>query len=102
MKQSQAIAALSGLAQETRLDIFRLLVKAGDGGLASGALAEKLKISAASASFHLGQLENAGLISSGRVSRSIIYKAKFEAVGAMINFLLEDCCAGDRRVKACC
>ena len=82
--------------------IVRRLVKAGESGLASGALAEAMKTSPASISFHLGQLESAGLVTSWRESRSIIYAANYEALGGLVQFLLEDCCSGDARVRACC
>ncbi|MGL6181069.1 MAG: ArsR/SmtB family transcription factor [Aestuariivirga sp.] len=102
MKESQAISIFAALAQETRIQIVRRLVKAGDTGMPSGALAEALGVSAASMSFHLGQLESAGLVTSSRQSRSIIYKADYRKLGAVIRFLMEDCCNDDPRVRACC
>jgi DNA-binding transcriptional ArsR family regulator len=102
MNESQAISAFSALAQETRIRIVRRLVKAGEGGMASGALAEALEVSAASMSFHLGQLETAGLVTSSRQSRSIVYKADYASLGNLVRFLMEDCCNDDPRVRACC
>jgi ArsR family transcriptional regulator len=102
MRESQALLAFAALSQETRMRIVRKLVKAGDSGLASGALAEAMKTSPANISFHLGQLESAGLVKSRRESRSIFYVANYEALGALIQFLMEDCCSSDARVLACC
>jgi ArsR family transcriptional regulator, arsenate/arsenite/antimonite-responsive transcriptional repressor len=102
MKESQAITAFSALAQDTRMQIVRLLIKAGDPGVASGSLADSLSVSAASMSFHLGQLEAAGLVESRRQSRSIIYRANYKTLGALIRFLMEDCCNGDAKVRKCC
>ena len=102
LSESQAISAFSALSQETRLAIVRLLVKAGNAGLPSGRLAEMLRVSAANMSFHLRQLEHAGLVQARRQSRSIIYTANYRDLGLLIRFLLEDCCGGDRRVKKCC
>jgi len=102
MKESQALLAFAALSQETRMRIVRKLVKAGDSGLASGVLADAMKTSPANISFHLGQLESAGLVKSRRESRSIIYAANYEALGGLIQFLMEDCCSGDARVLACC
>ncbi len=102
MRESQAISIFAALAQETRMQIVRRLVKAGDAGMPSGALAEALGVSAASMSFHLGQLESAGLVTSSRQSQSIIYRADYRKLGAVIRFLMEDCCNDDPRVRACC
>lgn len=90
----QAIEALAALAQETRLDVFRLLVRAGPDGMAAGAIADELKVSRATLSFHLSQLERAGLLRSTRRGRSIIYAADFEGMRGLLGFLSEDCCAG--------
>jgi DNA-binding transcriptional ArsR family regulator len=102
MKESQAILACAALAQETRMRIVRKLVKAGEAGMASGALADAIKTSPANISFHLGQLESAGLVKSRRQSRSIIYAANYAALGGLIEFLMKDCCSSDSRVLACC
>lgn len=102
MRESQAITACAALAQDTRMRIVRQLVRAGADGMPSGALAEALGVSAASMSFHLGQLERAGLLTSERQSRSIVYRADYAALGGLIRFLMEDCCSGDARVRRCC
>ena len=99
MESEKLIAALSALAQETRLDIFRALVRAhapaaDQGGLAAGVLALKLDVAPATLSFHLKEMTHAGLVSARRDGRSIIYKAQPEAMQAMVAYLLEDCCAG--------
>ena len=95
MKSSTAIAALGALAQETRLAIFRALVEAGPDGLSAGAIADKLGVPAPTLSFHLSQLAHAGLVSSTRHSRSIVYTADFEAMRALVGFLTENCCGGN-------
>jgi len=99
MKMDSAIAALAALAQETRLSIFRTLIRAhspkeGEGGLPAGELAEALGVAAATLSFHLKEMSHAGLVSSRREGRSIIYKADLDAMRGLTDFLLEDCCQG--------
>jgi ArsR family transcriptional regulator, arsenate/arsenite/antimonite-responsive transcriptional repressor len=94
MKRSKVIGALNALAQETRLDIFRLLVQKGPEGLAAGEIGERLRQPSPTLSFHLNQLRFAGLVSSRRRSRSIIYSANFEAMNAVIGYLTENCCGG--------
>ena len=90
----QAIAALGALAQENRLALFRLLVQAGETGMAAGAIAERLEVPPSSLSFHLAQLHRAGLVEQERRHRSIIYRADYAAMNALIGFLTENCCAG--------
>ncbi len=102
MNEGQAVDAFAALAQETRLRVVRILVKAGPDGMAAGAIAELLGVSPSNISFHLAHLERAGLISARREARSIIYSAGYERLGEVIRFLMEDCCAGDRRVLDCC
>ena len=102
MNESQAISAFAALAQKTRLHILRHLVKAGEGGVPSGILAKAIGVSPASMSFHLGQLDQAGLAIARRQSRSIIYAANYARLGALTRFLLEDRCRNDPRVRACC
>jgi ArsR family transcriptional regulator len=94
MKSSQAVASLGALAQETRLSLFRRLVAAGPEGLAAGALAEFLKVAPPTLSFHLKELESAGLIRQRREGRSIIYTAQYEKMRALLSYLMEDCCKG--------
>lgn len=100
MDASLTIRALGALAQEHRLAAFRLLVQAGPDGLAAGALAEALGIPASSLSFHLAQLNHAGLVSQRRVSRSIIYNADYAAMNGLLAYLTENCCAGASCVPA--
>ncbi|MEQ1597678.1 MAG: metalloregulator ArsR/SmtB family transcription factor [Casimicrobium sp.] len=88
------IRALGALAQEHRLAAFRLLVQAGADGMAAGAIAERLRVPASSMSFHLAQLGHAGLVSQRRESRSIIYAADYTAMGGLMGYLTENCCAG--------
>ena len=88
------IRALGALAQEHRLAAFRLLVQAGDEGMAAGAIAERLGVPASSMSFHLAQLGHAGLVAQRRASRSIIYAADYAAMDELMGYLTENCCAG--------
>jgi len=97
MKKPAAMAALSALAQETRLDIFRILVRAGLEGLAAGVLSERLGLVAPNLSFHLNHLRNAGLVWSRREGRSIIYAANFDAMNEFIAYLTENCCEEQAR-----
>lgn len=99
MDSASAVAALGALAQEHRLSLFRLLVRAGPEGIAAGAIASALGIPASSLSFHLSQLQHAGLIRSERRSRSILYRADVEALRALMLFLAKDCCGG--RAELC-
>jgi ArsR family transcriptional regulator len=94
MKKSTVIEALGALAQETRLDIFRLLVQSGPGGLAAGDIGERRGLPSPTLSFHLNQLRFAGLINSRRESRSIIYSANFKAMNGLLAYLTENCCGG--------
>ena len=94
MKSQQVIRALSALAQEHRLAAFRLLVQAGEDGIAAGVLAEKLNVPPSSMSFHLAQLANAGLATQRRESRSIIYSADYAVMNGLMSYLTENCCGG--------
>jgi DNA-binding transcriptional ArsR family regulator len=94
MDSPAAVAALGALAQEHRLALFRLLVQAGRDGMAAGAIAEALGVPNSSLSFHLGQLSRAGLIAQERRHRSLIYRADFDAMNALVSYLMENCCAG--------
>ena len=99
MENKLAVQLLSSIAQEARLEIFRLLVQVGAEGLAAGAIGEKLKIPASTLSFHLKELNFAGLISSRQVSRFIYYSANYEAMNGLLAYLTENCCAGQ---QVCC
>lgn len=94
MDESQARECFAALSQETRLRIVRLLVKAGADGMAAGAVADEMGVSASNVSFHLKELERAGLIAQRREARSIIYAADYTALGDLIGFLMKDCCGG--------
>ncbi len=92
---SKAVELLAALAQEHRLAIFRLLVKAGPKGLPAGQIAKVLNMPASTLSFHLTQLKQSGLIHDQRVSRSIIYQTNFTVMGQILTFLMDNCCEGD-------
>jgi DNA-binding transcriptional ArsR family regulator len=94
MKKATVIAALGALAQETRLDIFRLLVEKGPEGLPAGELGERLNQPSPTMSFHLSQLRFAGLVESRREGRSIIYSANFKMMTNLLGYLTENCCGG--------
>jgi DNA-binding transcriptional ArsR family regulator len=94
METTQAIDALAALAHPSRLAIFRLLVEAGPQGLAAGAIAGKLKLPAATLSFHLANLAHAGLIRNRQEGRFVIYSTDFDNMNALIAYLTENCCSG--------
>ncbi|TDJ20992.1 MAG: transcriptional regulator [Gammaproteobacteria bacterium] len=100
MSEANALAALSALAHEHRLQVFRLLVRHSPEGLAAGDIAAHLQLPPSSLSFHLGSLERAGLIASRRVQRHIIYTANLGGMRALLSFLTEDCCDGRPEVCA--
>lgn len=95
---------MAALAQDTRLEVFRLLVRMGDAGLAAGKIADRLSANGTTLSRHLAVMEQAGLVSKERQARQIIYRVNFDAVRGLFAYLLEDCCAGDPRVLqgGCC
>ncbi len=94
MKSKDAIEALAALAQETRLAIFRLLVRQGPDGIPAGTIGDRLDIPAPTLSFHLAQLSHAGLVASRREGRSILYAADYRGMNALLTYLTEDCCQG--------
>jgi ArsR family transcriptional regulator, arsenate/arsenite/antimonite-responsive transcriptional repressor len=94
MKKTDAVAALSALAQDNRLDVFRLLVQAGPEGMPAGEIARALKLAPSVLTFHFDRLRVAGLVVARRDGRSIIYAAKFETMNALLGFLTENCCQG--------
>jgi DNA-binding transcriptional ArsR family regulator len=94
MEKQDALAALAALAHETRLDVFRLLVRAGPEGLPAGAIADALGIPAATLSFHLKELKSAGVARCRRDGRSLIYSPDFAATRDLVDFLTESCCEG--------
>lgn len=95
MKTNSIVTALSALAQETRLAIFRLLVTAGPEGLTPGKIVEELGLPPATLSFHLKELNHSGLIVSRQESRFIYYSADYKAMNKLIEFLTENCCSGE-------
>jgi DNA-binding transcriptional ArsR family regulator len=94
MNRVRAVKSLGALAQETRLEAFRLLVQAGPDGLAAGDLATRLDISPPALSFHLRGLAHAGLVRSRQDGRFIYYSADYDAMQSLVGFLTENCCAG--------
>ena len=94
MKKPVVLAALGALAQENRLDTYRLLVQAGPEGLAAGEVAASLGISPNTLTFHLDRLREAGLVSVRREGRSMIYAAQFDTMNALLGYLTENCCSG--------
>jgi ArsR family transcriptional regulator, arsenate/arsenite/antimonite-responsive transcriptional repressor len=92
MEKKGAIAALGALAQETRLDVFRLLVTEGPTGLPAGVIADRLGVLPASLTFHLQQLVHAGLITQRRLGRQLIYSAEYGAMNELLAYLTENCC----------
>ena len=94
MEKSSALVALAALAQESRLDIFRLLVQAGSQGLAVGQIGEQLGLPSATLAFHLKELKNAGLATFTRNGRSLIYVAVYPTMNALLEYLTENCCQG--------
>ncbi len=95
MEMNNAVTSLSALAQESRLEAFRLLVRAGPEGLPSGDVARALNVPANTVSTHLSILTRAGLVSSRRDGRHVIYQANLGGIRKLIDYLLADCCQGD-------
>jgi DNA-binding transcriptional ArsR family regulator len=94
MKTQNAVVALAAIAQDNRLDIFRLLVQAGPDGMAAGQVADKLGLAPNTLTFHFDRLRVAGLITVRRDGRSMIYAARFETMNGLVAFLTENCCQG--------
>lgn len=95
METRQAIAALGALAQESRLAVFRLLVRTGPQGMAASKIAEQVGVAPSSLSFHLKELSIAGLVSARQEGRFVIYAACFDAMNDLVGFLTENCCGGN-------
>jgi DNA-binding transcriptional ArsR family regulator len=95
METTKAVRALSAIAQETRLAVFRLLVQQGPTGLAAGEIAARLGLAPATLSFHLKELSHAGLVTMRQDGRFIYYAADFDSMNALVGFLTENCCATD-------
>ena len=94
METNDAVSALAALAQDNRLEIYRLLVQAGPQGLPAGVVASKLAVAPNTLTFHFDRLRQAGLVTVTRQGRSMIYAARFDTVNALVGFLTENCCGG--------
>ncbi|MEQ8332471.1 metalloregulator ArsR/SmtB family transcription factor [Nisaea sp.] len=94
MNDHEAIAALGALAQESRLQVYRRLMKAGPSGISAGDLAEQIGVSRSSLSFHIAQLERAGLVQARKQHRNIFYSVEIDAMRQLLIFLTQDCCNG--------
>lgn len=102
MKSENAVKALGALAQESRLAVYRLLVKRGPEGYTPGGLAEKLDLPAPTLSFHLKELQHADLVLSRREGRFLYYSANFRQMNELVGFLTEHCCSlSDTDCGAC-
>ena len=95
MKTDEVVIALGALAHEYRLRVYRMLVEAGPGGMNAGRIAERLQLPPSSLTFHLQQLQRAGLITQERNSRQLIYSADYSVMNGLVGFLTENCCARD-------
>jgi DNA-binding transcriptional ArsR family regulator len=94
MEKTDAVTALAALAQDNRLDVFRLLVQAGPDGMPAGAVAEALDLAPNTLTFHFDRLRMAGLVTVRRDGRSMIYAARYETMNDLLGFLTENCCGG--------
>ena len=94
MEKTDAVVALAALAQDNRLDVFRLLVQAGPEGMPAGAVADALDLAPNTLTFHFDRLRMAGLVNVRRDGRSMIYAAQFETMNALIGYLTDNCCSG--------
>ena len=101
METKDVVSALSALAQDSRLSIFRALVQAGPAGLAAGRIGEITDIPPSSLSFHLKELSHAGMVRSQQAGRFVIYTANFSTMNALVGFLTENCCGGNPCTPVC-
>jgi DNA-binding transcriptional ArsR family regulator len=101
MEQLDAIAALAALAQENRLDVFRLLVQAGPEGMPAGNVANALKLAPNTLTFHFDRLRHAGLVTVRREGRLMIYAAQYETMNELLAYLTENCCGGAANQVVC-
>lgn len=102
MNEMIALPMFAALSQETRLKILRYLVEVGEDGASAGNVGKRVDATSSRASFHLAALERAGVITSERQSRHIIYRAHFKNLGELVSFLLKDCCDNHPDVLECC
>jgi ArsR family transcriptional regulator len=100
MEKSNAVAALAALAQDSRLDVYRLLVQAGPEGLAAGQVAEKLELAPNTLTFHFDRLRTAGLVTVRREGRSMIYAAHYDTMNGLLAYLTDNCCRGAPEICA--
>ena len=100
MKQSRALKAFAALSHETRLDVLRLLIAAGPEGLTAGDIGKRVSVMASRLSFHLSVLEQAGLVSSRRKSRNVIYVAEYDDLNSLVTYLMQDCCCAHPAICA--
>ena len=94
MTKDHAVAALAAIAQDNRLDVFRLLVQAGPEGMPAGQVAQALGLAPNTLTFHFDRLRDAGLVTVRRDGRSMIYAARFETMNDLLGYLTENCCQG--------
>jgi ArsR family transcriptional regulator len=94
MEKLDAVASLAALAQDSRLDVYRLLVQAGPAGMAAGEVATALEIAPNTLSFHFDRLRHAGLVNVARQGRSLIYAARYETMNNLLAYLTQNCCGG--------
>jgi ArsR family transcriptional regulator, arsenate/arsenite/antimonite-responsive transcriptional repressor len=94
MEKSHVVAALAALAQDSRLDVFRLLVQAGPEGMPAGAVSAALGLAPNTLTFHFDRLRTAGLVTVRREGRSMIYAVQFETMDSLLGYLTENCCGG--------
>lgn len=102
MNEQEAAALFGALSNDDRLRVIRALVRAGPDGLAAGEIAEAIGASPSRASFHLSTLSEAGFVHAERQARSLRYRVDFDRIGALMRFLLEECCAGHPVLRSCC
>jgi ArsR family transcriptional regulator len=95
MEKTKAVAALAALAQDSRLDVYRLLVAAGPEGLPAGEVARRLDLSPNTLTFHFDRLRNAGLATVRREGRSMIYAAQIDTMNGLLGYLTDQCCGGN-------
>ncbi|MBO6509100.1 MAG: winged helix-turn-helix transcriptional regulator [Roseibium sp.] len=102
MYESEALAAFSSISSATRLRILKGLVAAGPEGMTAGEIAERVDATPSRASFHLSNMADAGLVVATRQSRQISYRVDFNTMGALVRYLMEDCCQNNEIVRGCC
>src|SRR5262245_20463912 len=101
MEQIDAVAALAALAQDNRLDVYRLLVQAGPQGMPAGNIASALKLAPNTLTFHFDRLRHAGLVTVRREGRLMIYAARYDTMNELVGYLTENCCGGGTSTVAC-